>query len=204
MNILKVFKKNHSKLYNNNFTIISNNCWGGFVYKRFKLQYNTPFIGLFIFAPDYIYLLKNFNRIIHNEITVIQAQESRYYEQLKKYRIVDKYPIGKLDDHVEIHFLHYKNFMDAKEKWDRRVKRINFQNLLIKYSDKDLSNDDLIKEFDKLNFEHKIAFCAKEFPELKSVIYVEKYKSKGYVENEWKYYDRYIDIISILNSMVQR
>ncbi|EFF63409.1 DUF1919 domain-containing protein [Turicibacter sanguinis] len=202
MNILKIFKKNSPKLYNNNFTIVSNNCWGGFIYKRFKLQYNSPFIGLFIFAPDYIYLLKNFNNIINNDIRPVQPQESRYYEQLKKYRILDKYPIGKLDDNVEIHFLHYKTFNEAKEKWDRRVKRINFQNLLIKYSDKDLSNDDLINEFDKLDFEYKIAFCAKEFPKLKSVIYVEKYKNKGYVENEWKYYDKYIDIISILNSMI--
>ena len=31
---------------------------------------------------------------------------------------------------------------------------------------------------------------------------IEKYKNKGYVENEWKYYDKYIDIISILNSMI--
>ena len=89
MNILKIFKKNSPKLYNNNFTIVSNNCWGGFIYKRFKLQYNSPFIGLFIFAPDYIYLLKNFNNIINNDIRPVQPQESRYYEQLKKYRILD-------------------------------------------------------------------------------------------------------------------
>ncbi|MTM28026.1 DUF1919 domain-containing protein, partial [Turicibacter sanguinis] len=31
MNILKIFKKNSPKLYNNNFTIVSNNCWGGFI-----------------------------------------------------------------------------------------------------------------------------------------------------------------------------
>lgn len=39
-------------LKNKCFTIISNNCWGGFVYQKFNLQYRTPFVGLFIFAPQ--------------------------------------------------------------------------------------------------------------------------------------------------------
>ena len=47
-------------LINDNFTIISNNCFAGFVYQKFDIQYNTPFIGLFILGPDYIYLLKSF------------------------------------------------------------------------------------------------------------------------------------------------
>ena len=51
-------------LINDNFTIISNNCFAGFVYQKFDIQYNTPFVGLFILGPDYIYLLKNFNELM--------------------------------------------------------------------------------------------------------------------------------------------
>lgn len=62
-----------SKLTNKDFTIISNNCWGAFVYQKFNLQYNTPFVGLFLFAPDYIKLLKNFENMINNKLTFIDA-----------------------------------------------------------------------------------------------------------------------------------
>lgn len=65
-------------LINDNFTIISNNCFAGFVYQKFDIQYNTPFIGLFILGPDYIYLLKNFNKLIKEKLVFINANESRY------------------------------------------------------------------------------------------------------------------------------
>lgn len=48
-----------SRIEDRNFTIISNNCWGGELYKELNLAYNTPFIGLFIYAPCYIKMLKN-------------------------------------------------------------------------------------------------------------------------------------------------
>ena len=55
------------------------------------------------------------------------------------------YPIGKLGNDVEIHFLHYKSETEAQEKWNRRLKRMNFNNILFKFSDNDMSNLKLIK-----------------------------------------------------------
>ena len=65
-------------LKNKCFTIISNNCWGGFVYQKFNLQYRTPFVGLFIFAPDYIELLENFDILIEKKLFFIDAGSSKY------------------------------------------------------------------------------------------------------------------------------
>ena len=45
-------------LKNKTVTILSNNCWGTFMYKYCNLEFNSPFIGLFVFAPDYIKLLE--------------------------------------------------------------------------------------------------------------------------------------------------
>ncbi len=45
--------------------IITNNCYGLKYYSLRKIQYNTCFIGLFIFAPCYIKLLENFNNIMN-------------------------------------------------------------------------------------------------------------------------------------------
>ena len=172
-------------LVNDNFTIISNNCFAGFVYQKFDIQYNTPFVGLFILGPDYIYLLKNFNRLIKEELIFINANESRYKEYLIKANRFNKYPIGKLGNKVEIHFLHYKSQQEAKEKWNRRVKRINFNNILFKFSDNDLSNEELIQEFDELPYKNKICFTSKDMKNIKCQIYLKKYKNEKSVENEW-------------------
>ena len=47
------------RLKNKNFTIICDNCWAGKVYQELGLPYQTPFVGMFVFSPDYIKMLKN-------------------------------------------------------------------------------------------------------------------------------------------------
>ena len=51
--------KRRNKLNNTDFSIISNNCWGGSVYRRYGLQYKSPTIGLYFFAEEYIKFLMN-------------------------------------------------------------------------------------------------------------------------------------------------
>lgn len=52
-------KVRRSKIKNKDFTIISNNCWGGYVYRYYGLEYNSPTIGGYFFSEDYIKFLKN-------------------------------------------------------------------------------------------------------------------------------------------------
>lgn len=179
-NIYKMIDK--IGLKNKDFTIISNNCWGGFVYQRYDLVYNTPFIGLFIFASDYIKLLKNFKKYIHKELVFINASKSKYIIELKNNNTYNKYPIALLGD-VEIHFLHYKDENEAREKWNRRVKRINYDNILIKFSENDLCTPNLIKEFDKVNFDNKICLTANKY-DIKSAIQIKEFEKLGIVKNE--------------------
>ncbi|HHS93529.1 MAG TPA: DUF1919 domain-containing protein, partial [Campylobacterales bacterium] len=49
------------KINKHDFSIISNNCWGTFIYKKYGLPYQSPFVNLFIFADDYLKLLENFS-----------------------------------------------------------------------------------------------------------------------------------------------
>ena len=86
------------------------------------------------------------------------------------------YPIGVLND-VEIQLLHYKSAGEAKEKWTRRRERINFDNCLIKMSNRStLFTDDLYDRFEKLPFRHKIMFT-KDKTDFKDCIYIEEFKS---------------------------
>lgn len=46
------------------FTIFSDNCWGGRLYDKFALQYLSPTIGLAIEESDYIKFLLNLDYYI--------------------------------------------------------------------------------------------------------------------------------------------
>ena len=59
-------------LKNKDFSIFSNNCWGGVVYDRYALPYRTPTIGLWIPPKDYIKLLKNSKLYFNSEIKQIK------------------------------------------------------------------------------------------------------------------------------------
>lgn len=196
--ICKIYRRN--RLKNKNFTIISDNCWGGFVYQYFGLKYNTPFIGLFLFSPDYINLLKNFNQVISNELKFIEPEESRYKDILKSYGTYGIYPIGILNKNIEIHFLHYKTEQEALQKWTNRVKRINYDKILFKFCDRDLCSEKLIKEFDNLNLNNKICFTSKKY-DYDCVVKIEECDGMPCVSDEWIYYNKYIDIIKVINSL---
>ena len=47
------------KINKTKFTIISNNCWGGEVYECYNLIKQSPTIGLYFMASDYIKFIKN-------------------------------------------------------------------------------------------------------------------------------------------------
>lgn len=144
------------------FTIISNNCWGGLVYQYFGLQYATPTIGLFMMDDDYIKFLENLDYYLSQPLVFISHAESKYRGQLQRETTAkDSYPIAVLDD-IEVHFMHYKSAEEAQSKWEYRKRRINKERLLVKMSQR--SSDDLtiLERFDKLPYKNKICFTESE------------------------------------------
>lgn len=192
-------KKRFSKLKIKNATIISNNCWGGIVSQYLGMEYYTPTVGLYFFANEYIKFLKRFKYYIKQEIKVIDARESKYYTELIE-KGHEKSLIGKLDD-VEIVFLHYHSKEEIIEKWNRRVKRINWDYIIFKFCDQNLCTDNDIYDFDKLNFKNKICFTTKKYPNCKSVITFENQKNKPEVERDYYVSHKYLDIIKYINSL---
>lgn len=188
-------------LKNRDFTIISNNCWAGFVYRRFNLPYQTPFLGLFLPAPCFIELLEDFENNMKKDLHFISVKESVYYAKINISGRV--YPIGVLGKNIEIHFLHYKTPEEAKETWNRRKKRINPNNMLVKFAEMDCCNSELIKKFEKLPFKNKICFVVNDYDYLKSKNLIKYPNKNGYVEvvNDFKYMPKNIkDILNNLKS----
>ena len=135
------------------FTIISNNCWAGKLYQYLDMPYLSPTVGLYFFAEDYLKFVKNLRYYLSLELRFISLQESKYCEELKK-RKQESIPIGQLGD-VEIIFRHYKTQQEAKEKWNRRKARINWEDVFIKFSRMDGCTDAHLKEFDAMPFPNK-------------------------------------------------
>ena len=160
---------------NKDFSIISNNCWAGRVYQYRDMPYLSPTAGLYFFAPDYIKFVSDLRRYIDTPLRFINPEESKYYDEIKKRNQTDK-PIGILDD-VEIVFLHYKTKEEAEEKWNRRKERVNFDNIILKFSRMDLCTENEIEAFDKLTFKNKFV--------LNNRLPL-KHKSEVYWNEEWK------------------
>lgn len=138
---------------NKNFSIISNNCWAGRAYQYLDMPYLSPTAGLYFFAPDYIKFVSDLRRYLDTPLRFINPEESKYYEEIKKRNQTDK-PIGILDD-VEIVFLHYKTKEEAEEKWNRRKARVNYDNIILKFSRMNLCTEKEIEQFDALPFKNK-------------------------------------------------
>jgi len=193
---------NRIGLKNHDFSIIADNCWGNFLYQDFGLEYQSPFVGLFIFSPDYILLLENLEERLRLDLKFIPAERSNYKAQLIAWKTLGTYPIALLGEDCEIHFLHYHSEEEARDKWNRRLKRLNVNNLLVKFCDRDLCTPELIKRFDELPFKNKLCLTAKPYP-YKSVVALSDELGKEMVENEWKHYKKDVDIKKILNNLNQ-
>ena len=167
------------------------------MYQYFDLPYNSPTVGLYFFAKDYIKFLKNIKYYLNLELKFISCEESKNYIYLTEDS--KKVPIGILDD-VEIVFLHYKSEKEAFEKWERRKKRINWDRLVVKFNDQNNATEEDIKEFDNLDYKNKLCFVANPVEETKNVIVFREFLGQKYVQdfNEWK---RHINIIKYLNNL---
>ena len=200
--IINLYKKtigkiNNNKIKNKNITIISNNCWGGIFYRNNNLEYCSPTLGMFFMADEYIKFIYEMKKYIESEIQFISVDQSRYCQYLKMIKY-DGLVAQILD--LEICFLHYDSEEEAKEKWNRRKERINWDNILFKFNDQNLCTYENLKRFNEFEAKNKICFTSKKYSELKTV-QIKKYEKYNYVLDDIKSYKTYIDIIQFINNM---
>jgi uncharacterized protein (DUF1919 family) len=85
------------------------------------MQFLSPTINTFIPEPGFVKLALNLHHYMEQELIM---------------RWEEEYPIGMLDD-VEIHFMHYETCQEAKDAWNRRKARINWDKIFIIGTDRD-------------------------------------------------------------------
>lgn len=181
-----------------NFTVISNNCWAGRLYQYLDKPYLSPTAGLYFFADDYLKFIGNLRYYLSLELCFISVEESHYCDTLKaKNQVV---PIGKLGD-IEIVFLHYKTEKEAKEKWDRRKERINFDDIIFKFSRMNGCSDDHIEKFAELPLKNKILINNRKDIKYSFEYYIEGYDGKDEILNDTQPFPGKIKIKSVLNRL---
>ena len=201
-NIINLYKKtigkfNNKKIKNKNLTIISNNCWAGIFYRNNNLEYCSPTLGMFFIAEEYIKFIYEMKKYINADINFITIEESKYCDYLKMIQYDGL--IAKILD-LEICFLHYDNEIEAREKWNRRKQRINWDNILFKFNDQNLCSYDNLKKFDEFKAKNKICFTSKKYPEL-NTIQIKKFEKYNYVLDDIKTYKKHINMINFINEM---
>lgn len=184
------------KVKNQHFTVISNNCWAGSLYRWLGLPYNTPTAGLYFYAEDYIKFLQRLNYYLSLEMIKITADESKYRDKLYQ-KHQEKIPIGRLDD-VEVIFLHYGTYEDAVATWNRRKQRIVWDNLYVKMSEMNDCTPEIIRQFDSLPYKHKIIFVTKDYG-VKSQIINKDWSEKSEIKDDTSWFNKYVDVIKFLN-----
>jgi uncharacterized protein (DUF1919 family) len=187
------------KLKNKEFTIVSNNCWGGLCYESYGLRKDSLTVGGYFFPEDYIRFAKNLKYYTSLELKVISASESKHAEQLKKQGNMDK-PIGVLDD-VEFVFVHYKNSDVAREKWNRRVKRIHWNHLIFKFSYQNFCTKEQLQEFDAAELPgSKFMFVNQPNMGYECGVYYPGFEDDDQVYNDTWYWGKYFDVTKFLNT----
>lgn len=179
----------------NSLNIISNNCWGGHVYRYFNLPYNSPTVGLFFFTEEYLKFLSNIKYYLSLDLKFMPQEKSRYSEELKK-RNTPSCPIGVLDD-IEIVFLHYHSEEEARTKWNRRKERFDIDNIIVKMSEQNLCTPDHLRTFNQLPFKRKFVFVHKDYG-FESQIVCKEFAKKGEVTNDTDEFRRHVNLIRLV------
>ena len=192
-------------LRNRDFTVLSNNCFGGFVYQHYGLPYRTPTAGLFFMPEDYLRLLRDPRRYFAAPLTFIDPASSRHAAALAASPRYGGYPVARLLD-VEIFFMHYSSEQEAREKWTRRAARINWDNLLVKFCDQNGATEAQLRAFDALPYAHKVCFTARAYPGLACGVVLRRDAGEPCVraETEELYFTRDYPLTRRLNAMRRR
>lgn len=149
-------------LRNKNMTILCSCCLGGMLYHDYRLKFLSPTINLIISPKHFIKFCANLNHYLNNELVEIEYNDIKDDLYIKEHFPNGiSFPIGKLDD-IYLLFVHYETFEKAKNKFENRAKRINFNNIFLILFD-EAEDIEILKEFDKLNYKNKLYMVKSDY-----------------------------------------
>ena len=102
------------KLKNKDFSIICSTCIGGVIYHDLGMQFLSPTINMFMSNSDFIKFACNLKQYLSIELNFIETDET--------------FPVAMLGD-IRLCFNHHSTPEEAAYDWNRRKRRVNYDNL---------------------------------------------------------------------------
>lgn len=153
------------KVHAEDVTILSQNCIGGVFYHDMGMQFLSPTINLFMMEPDFVNFVLDLEHYLHCELR-IQWGES--------------YPIGELDD-IRIHFMHYETCQEAKQAWERRVKRIRHDRIVVVATDRNGFHEDVYRLWKKIPYPKVLFTADPRYAQDPDSVFFPEYQAQGFV-----------------------
>lgn len=162
------------RLKNKTMTVLSSNCNGAYMLHDLGCPFNSPTVNLYFLPDHFLKFVSDPQKYLSAEMREIQFPD------------VD-FPIGQIED-IYLYLMHYASFAEAKEAWERRSRRINFDNVFLVMTDKNECTYEHIRAFDNLPYKNKVIFTHKEYPEFPSAYYIPGFEEDGEVGilSDWK------------------
>lgn len=168
-------KVNRLRLRNSECSIIANTCIGGIMSHELGERFCSPTVNCGIRVPS------EFN---------IFAANLRHYLSLPIDFVTSQwdYPVGVLHGKygdVTVYFTHYHSEEEAKDKWEDRAKRVNYDNLYILVDGDNCPEED-VYDFDKIPIKNKVLIAMREYPDLKSIFAIKnpRYRQGNLLKKE--------------------
>lgn len=144
-------KQCRERIRNKDFSIVCSNCIGGIIYHRLGMKFLSPTINLWFFQNEFVKFIRNLPEYLAKELEFIPSEFN--------------YPVARLGD-VRIMFNHCKTEEEARNAWNSRRDRVNFDNLyIILYDRDDLTREDILS-LKNVKCKRLVVLSEKEYPDI--------------------------------------
>lgn len=172
--VRKIYKKVHryflrKRLKNKNFTILAPTCIAGVMYHELGQKFLSPTINLWMYDKDFLKFVHNLKDYLSYDLRFVDG--------------IDDTPTAYLND-ILIHFNHYHSNEEAKQKWDERKNRINYDNLFIIMADQPdggvITHEDMLSLKD-IPCKGKVVLSVKDYDDIDYIVHLPKDPKKDCV-----------------------
>ena len=142
------------KLKERKISVISNDCWGGFLSESLLMEHRSPFKNLFLKDWDYLKCLNSLKYYCSEAVPVFErwqkgGERDEYAE----------YPVLRLDD-IELYCNHDQDPDEAIARWMRRRIKVNYEDLFVEMRTELRESEEQFCALEQ--YPHKICFVPYE------------------------------------------
>lgn len=156
--------KNYMRLKESNCSILSNYCLGGSVSDQLGLPFLSPTVSMICLFDDFIYFVNNCKKLLAADMKVYE-EETYIPHTFGAKSFMGK---GIINEEIIWYFKHSDDPAADVEKWNKRRKRVNFDNIAVFMI---LFTREEVELFEKLPVKKKLGLFFEE-TEYDDVIYI--------------------------------